>query len=167
MPSRRLSRSFAWHQAKLEELRPSIIQNRWILRWFSDHCAARVLIQLGQVLVRFHAKGQYLRACWCWLCCCCCPLVWGLNVSLGRYGKAWQSPDITLLLMLDIFTSSQSAPPNSKDLNAEKSWDTLWLRCEQKLDGGETKEIMAPLPEHPLRTTHFSELKRHLQLGLI
>ena len=127
MSSRVSSRSFAWHQANLEELRPSIIQNRWILRWFSDHCAAKVLIQLGQVLVRFHAKGQYLRACWCWLCCCCCPLVWGLNVSLGRYGKAWQSPDITLLLMLDIFTSSQSGESNP---SSTQRFFGDW--CEQK-----------------------------------
>ena len=62
---------------------------------------------------------------------CFCPLVWGLNVSLslflGRYGKAWQSPDITLLLMLDIFTSSQSGESNP---SSTQRFFGDW--CEQK-----------------------------------
>ena len=50
-----------------------------------------------------------------------------LSLFLGRYGKAWQSPDITLLLMLDIFTSSQSGESNP---SSTQRFFGDW--CEQK-----------------------------------
>ena len=60
-----------------------------------------------------------------------------LSLFLGRYGKAWQSPDITLLLMLDIFTSSQSGGILRDFLGTDAS------KNDSAAGWGETKEIMA------------------------
>ena len=85
-------------------------------------------------------------------------------MSLGRYGKAWQSPDITLLLMLDIFTSSQSGESNPlvvlKDFlgtDASKN-DSRW---------GETKEIIAKSQIEPYCVSSYKKEEQQKTLGLI
>lgn len=82
-----------------------------------------------------------------------------LSLFLGRYGKAWQSPDITLLLMLDIFTSSQSGGILRDFLGTDASKnDSRW---------GETKEIMAKSQIEPYCVSSYKKEEQQKTLGLI